>query len=261
MNTAKKLMFHWQNLTAQDKEGSFPWHGRTWLYFGKPCFKFEWSFGRPQLGFLFALDDDFENTVSFSISLLIVSLYFTIDGVFHRLIRMPGEFGLSFHKEYVRFDFWSELHSWNQSAPWWRKSHTIFAPWSWEIYRTSYLLKDGSWHHIYAKRGRDGLKILDEVKALPLLEEQHPYSYQRKNGEIQKRTATCKVEEREWRWRWFMWLPYIRMISRVVDYEFNDEVGERSGSWKGGVYASSEEMRPGETIEQCFRRMEATRKF
>jgi len=43
--------------------------------------------------------------------------------------------------------------------------------------------------------------------------------------------------------------------------KFSDEVGERTGSWKGGVIGTGSEMRPGESPEQCLRRMERERKF
>ena len=62
-----------------------------------------------------------------------------------------------------------------------------------------------------------------------------PYKYTLKNGEVQERIATFYVEEREWRWRIFH--PFAigpKIISRSISIRFNDEVGERSGSWKGG---------------------------
>lgn len=88
--------------------------------------------------------------------------------------------------------------------------------------------------------------------------EKHSYRYIRRSGEVQKRTATCTLEERKWHRKWF---PFLTLTSRVIDVEFSDEVGERSGSWKGGTTGCSYEMRLGETIEGCLRRMEAERKF
>ena len=87
--------------------------------------------------------------------------------------------------------------------------------------------------------------------------ETHPYNYVRRSGEIQERTATIQVETRLWT-RW--WLPR-RLFKKTIDVKFNDEVGERTGSWKGGVMGCGYDMLPGELPLQTLRRMEAERKF
>jgi hypothetical protein len=43
--------------------------------------------------------------------------------------------------------------------------------------------------------------------------------------------------------------------------EFNDEVGERTGSWKGGTLGCGYNLLPNETPLECLRRMEKERKF
>lgn len=58
--------------------------------------------------------------------------------------------------------------------------------------------------------------------------------YVLRSGEVQERQATVTVEEREWRWRWLVWLPFPRGGQRSIDVSFDHEVGEKSGSWKGG---------------------------
>lgn len=95
---------------------------------------------------------------------------------------------------------------------------------------------------------------LHEVLTEP---ETHPYTYTLRSGEVQHRMATIKVYRRTWT-RW--WLPFKR-VSTSIDVEFSDEVGERSGSWKGGCIGCGYEMRPGETPLQALRRMELMRKF
>lgn len=87
--------------------------------------------------------------------------------------------------------------------------------------------------------------------------EDHPYTYTLRSGEVQHRTATIKAEQRKWT-RW--WIPF-RRVSRSIDITFSDEVGERTGSWKGGCVGCGYEMKPGETPLQALRRMEAERKF
>ncbi len=88
-----------------------------------------------------------------------------------------------------------------------------------------------------------------------------PYRYTLRNGTIQDRTATVCVERRAWRPKWFTWTKLFERERQSIDVLFSDEVGERSGSWKGGCVGCGWEMLPGETAEQTLRRMEAERKF
>lgn len=87
--------------------------------------------------------------------------------------------------------------------------------------------------------------------------ETHPYTYTLKSGKLQHRTATIKVEERRWE---RYWLPTSR-TRRYIDIVFNDEVGEKSGSWKGGCIGCGYDMLPNEAPVDTLRRMEAERKF
>jgi hypothetical protein len=82
--------------------------------------------------------------------------------------------------------------------------------------------------------------------------EQHPYRYVLRSGEVQERIATIKPERRLWTRAWFPW----KRESRYINVEFNDEVGERSGTWKGGVLGCSFDMRPGDTPLDALRRAE-----
>ena len=88
-------------------------------------------------------------------------------------------------------------------------------------------------------------------------EEQHPYRYILRSGEVQDRIATIKAERRLWT---RPWLPR-RMERPSIDVSFNDEVGEQTGSWKGGVMGCGYHMLPGETPLDTLRRMERERKF
>lgn len=87
--------------------------------------------------------------------------------------------------------------------------------------------------------------------------ESHDYRYTLRDGEVQSRTATIQIEQRRWT-RW--WPPFWR-TTRSIDVRFSDEVGERTGSWKGGVVGTSERMLRGETAVDTLRRMERDRRF
>lgn len=88
--------------------------------------------------------------------------------------------------------------------------------------------------------------------------ETYPYNYLLRNGHIQERTATCTEERRQWHRKWF---PFLKKHSHCIDINFSDEVGEKSGSWKGGCVGCSYEMLPNETVKDCLKRMESERKF
>lgn len=87
--------------------------------------------------------------------------------------------------------------------------------------------------------------------------EKHQYIYFLRSGEAQHRIATINAESRTW---WRPWPPFWRR-SRSIHVEFNDEVGERTGSWKGGTIWCGYKMQFGEAPSDTLRRMERERKF
>lgn len=93
-------------------------------------------------------------------------------------------------------------------------------------------------------------KVLTEL-------ESHPYIYTLKNGEVQYRVATINKEHRYWT---RYWLPHFKE-SYSINVNFDNEVGEETGSWKGGCLGCGYEMQPGETPLQTLTRMQSERKF
>lgn len=139
----------------------------------------------------------------------------------------------------------------HDKAIWWHwglKTFPFHFPWSWEIYRSDALGKDGVW----VKNNWDS----DDI-----YKESHPYTYKLRSGEIQNRVATISQEYREWRWRWFMLIPFPRIVRNSINIDFDGEVGEEAGSWKGGTTGCGYDIKKGETMLECLRRMEAERKF
>lgn len=139
---------------------------------------------------------------------------------------------------YVKWDKWSKF---------------IYMPWSYEHVRWQVMTPEGTFVNkvnSWDPGEPDGRWIGT-----------FPYQYQLKNGEVQNRTATIYVERGEWRQKWLMWCPWFAMVRQSIDVHFDDEVGERSGSWKGGVIGTGYTMKKGETPEQTLRRMEREHKF
>jgi hypothetical protein len=126
-------------------------------------------------------------------------------------------------------------------------------PWEFKHIRNDVLRPDGTWATqvaCYEKGEPDGRQVWTL-----------PYRYKLRNGETQERTATVHVERMEWRRKWTRWLPLFAKVRTYIEVEFSDEVGERTGSWKGGVVGCGYEMKRGETAEQTMRRMEQERTF
>lgn len=178
------------------------------------------------------------------------------------------------HDPHEMMESWSiALHRYDAHLNWGRRCKIIHWPWDWDWVRTSLMLADGTWIHETNNRKVDfpnyplsshekkpwgtWYKIKEELAWT----ETYPYRYALRNCTVQDRLATCKVEEREWRWRWFKWLPFPRMIQRTIAVDFNEEVGERSGSWKGGCAGCGYNMRFDEMPVEALKRMELERKF
>lgn len=87
--------------------------------------------------------------------------------------------------------------------------------------------------------------------------ESHPYTYTLRSGETQRATATVYSEARAW---WRPWPPFYKP-RRSLWVEFDTELGERAGSWKGGVLGCGYDMKRGETPLATLRRMERERRF
>ena len=142
------------------------------------------------------------------------------------------EFGLTFH--------WG-LRRW--SFDW---------PWSRHVLAYEAQLPDGSWEDVFAQfRGH----------ASTPYHEQYPYTYTLRSGEVQHRTATVTKERFVLTWCAFKAIGWPRWIEESIDVQFDDEVGERTGTWKGGTVGCGYDLQPGESMLQALRRMEGERKF
>jgi hypothetical protein len=127
---------------------------------------------------------------------------------------------------------------------------------TWDLPFFSYIF-DGHW--IRDKINFSWIEVKNnsyELRKTQAYIETHPFQYILKNGTVQNRMATCSIEKRKWHRKWF---PFFTKVSEVIDIDFNDEVGERSGTWKGGVISCCYKLLPGETIGECLKRMEKER--
>lgn len=248
------------------------WKGRAWLYTRHET-HFEWYLGRHARGF----------SVYFSVGnvggdgLLIhacipflFSFYFGIAGVLS--LKNPHKTGIAIHDSCLYIYPFVDEHEWNRDMPWWEKSIVFHFPWDWSWYSTEILEHKSNLPGLAGTVFKEtrGERKISKLKASFLdhnkqkserwASEIYDYTYTLKSGQIQQRKATVFVDRMVWRVRWWPIIP-IQKSRTCINVTFSDEVGEGSGSWKGGCTGCGYEMKLAETPLECLRRMERERKF
>jgi hypothetical protein len=140
---------------------------------------------------------------------------------------------------------------------WGRHCKVIWLPWCRERVQHEVRRPDGSWAPYVGSYERD-----KEPDGRGLF--YYPYEYALRSGEVQRATATVYVERNRYVWRLFRKTPLFWWLWRwgyCIAIEFDREMGERAGSWKGGTVGCYWELRKGESPEQALRRMEREREF
>lgn len=129
---------------------------------------------------------------------------------------------------------------------------SFYFPWAYKFDKREVL----TWNGWYTERKGDDTWDKEKWKDTTIYST-YPYTYNLKSGKIQEVNATIYQEKRTWK----NWFGLHKKIRKYIEVEFDKEVGERSGSWKGGCTGCSYETREGETGYEALRRMEQERKF
>lgn len=149
---------------------------------------------------------------------------------------------------------------------WPDKKKTLYSlPWELDHFGTWVLTKSDGWQPDVSIGSLDGEMVgyRSSWDRPDVYIETLPYRYVLKRGVVQERIAKVRGEKMEWRWRISKWLglQWPRKVRTSIQVEFNDEVGERSGSWKGGCTACSWYWKEGQTFQEALWDMERKRKF
>lgn len=156
----------------------------------------------------------------------------------------PGEIDMNDEPQwsvYANSEFGLLLH-------WARHRASFDWPWTWHTLAYQKMMVNGAW-----------CSVSDNDDSTYF--ESYPYTYTLRSGEVQHRIAKVSKRRHVLTWRAFKALGWPRWIKESIDIEFDGEVGERSGSWKGGCIGCSYSQLPTETIGATLRRMERERKF
>ena len=145
---------------------------------------------------------------------------------------------------------------------WPGKRSTLYElPWSWQHIRTQHLSKTAGW--VTRQPVTLGVPYLNPTEDPSVHVEKLPFRYTLKSGEVQERIATVTARRAEHRWKISkaLGLTRPRKISTSIDIEFDGEVGERAGSWKGGCIGCSWPRRGGQTFKDALLDMQLRSKF
>lgn len=256
--------------------GSMFWHGRCWLY-TKREIHCEWMFFKWARDFAITLrfgGGDNDDGIQFHVCLpWLFSVYLRMAGVFRC---KECKTGIAIHNQAIWFYplCWENEHRCDD--PWWRRWHCWAFPWSYDWHSTEVLTPQPPELAKTVWIERRGDRKLRRIDSFEMLREQHEfrdgvteihdYTYHRKNGDVQRVKAHIHVNRMVWRMRWWPILPF-KKVRTSIDVQFKDvdgkvtEVGEGTGSYKGGCTACGYDMLPGETPWQTLLRMESERKF
>jgi len=267
------VYWHWQNLN--DRKGGKPQgsglvHGRCWWHFrNRRTIEFDWNLWSTFCQIGFDIDDE---DLTLGIAFPPVALWLSFSTHWWLVKNFaprkplgkeyPGvividerECRVAIHNGKLWINPWSKRNETVMADPWWVRGKSFqLDPFELRHMRHEVRRADGTWEPYVGiwERG----KTPDQRELMTF-----PYRYTLKNGTIQDRTATVYVERRAWRPLCLKWTSLFEKERISIDVEFSDEVGERTGTWKGGTVGCGYEMLPGETPEQCLRRMERERKF
>ncbi len=276
------------------REGRCWWHFRSKDNHPGNTVQFSWNLWTHFCGLGFDIDDE---DLTLSIAFPPFAFWLSFSSHFKWIDRLAPKKCLQFYPDTIVVDDrecaikihggrlwispWSKKNEWVRDDPWWARGVSFSVnPFEWvhmrhEVQcRTDLLGQEyqywepfvGSWEvgngwGIPIRR-KDGTSYIPPIKFPDhRYMEVAPYRYVLKSGEVQERVASCYVERRAWRPKCLKWTSLFEKVQTCIDVTFSDEVGERSGSWKGGTTGCSWAIEPGETIEQALRRMEAVRKF
>lgn len=252
--------------------GSRFWHGRAWWNWLRREVRCEWMFGSHARGAAATItfgggDDDSGVMLHLCIPWLF-SVYFGVAGFIHC---EEAQTGIAIHNGGIWFYPLSYRMKSDSKDQWWRKVYCWYFPWQYDWYSTEILEHKanipGLAETVWEESRRDRRNQIDPFTGMRTREaseransETYDYTYRLKNGEVQHRKATVYVDRVTWRMRWWPLLPFKKKRT-CINVQFDQEVGEGTGSWKGGCVGCGYEMKIGETPLETLRRMESERKF
>lgn len=168
---------------------------------------------------------------------------------FGKYLEHPRRYGASLSNLGNGYDFFQvffgpQTHDSSTTKGWCKH-----IPWKqWRCVRNSIYRPDGT--HFATEKPKQFFEFMRVKDTCPSAS----FDFYDYDGE--RITATCIIEEREWRKGegWFKWLGWFfpAKIRRSLDIKFSEEVGPQKGSYKGGTIGHGINMLPHEDAMLAF---------
>lgn len=175
------------------------------------------------------------------------------------------DYGISFNREAIHVYYGIQPGCWSSNDPA-NSDHSRVFWWPWQLtpVRHDLLYPNGDLYHsnIFPRDRKNHLhwpgvmarsRAADSTAQVKVADIMN-LSHTTRKGKVQHAKLTLQGEEREWRPKITRWLPIFRRIDRTVYCSSDIELGEKAGSWKGGLMGWSVEWRHGETMEDAVHR-------
>ena len=216
-----------------------------------------------------------ENATTLHVELpWLFSIFFTVGKIWDT--PRSREVGIAFHNASFWLHLFADRFDHRAEDPWYAKTHSCRAPWSYEIHTDEVLSPDLSksvWFDSRRERLRRRKKMsiedqraytmkhmefktqVQEAASVPLT-----YSYVLKSGVKQEVQAKARAERTVIRMLW--WPLFWGQRTRTEFWvQFSEAIGEGVNTYKGGVLACGGTIKSGQTLMDAVREMERTRKF
>ncbi len=147
---------------------------------------------------------------------------------------------------------------WNFPSALKEKSWFCLIPWL--SYRpAAHWVFDGNGQLVWEEQFKNTQRAKENnVKRFELTHQLTPRRYLVKDFDGEEIVVRVHQEFRKWErgTSWCSWLSwFMKGIARkTIELEFEKEIGQKKGSWKGGLIATGFKMSPGESVDACVER-------
>ena len=167
----------------------------------------------------------------------------------------PKQYGFMMTEEALHVYYGQQTHSWGNSEES-TKSKCFFIPWN-QWRRTRYDFLNGQHECVCSANDfKSGRIDFDAIRRAEEIVPKINFQIVDFDDEVVNAEAYITESRYDRGDGWFKWLKFFcaARIYRKLDFTFDKEVGERKGSWKGGLISTSCEIKPGESAIEAFTR-------
>lgn len=200
-----------------------------------------------------------ENEITFRLVVFLFSLFVTINVPVRVIKKLPKwlterdtNTGLVIYKDCLHLSFLKDENEWKRTDP--RiKSIWVYFPWEWVFQKREIFDAQDKIVFTESNRKEKRTSHADRMEVEKSCSQTFDCQYYASGLKItQFFKAQCYKSRMTHGMKWF---PFVRRSSTSIWCSFDQEVGDKAGTYKGGVTGCGHEVLPGESVEDCLRRM------